>query len=172
MRRDTTKKILILCLFFLVVRAENSYSSDKESRFVDNGNGTVTDTVKKIMWVKDPNFFGSLCRENEGEPACSMLIYKDIPLMGWEKASWAVKLVYFGGHSDWRLPEKEEAEVLSHIHEKKLENPFGNLMETYWTSSPSNKQNRFWMVSPLNGILVEAKKNVAAFAWPVRDLRK
>jgi len=47
------KKIKLLLLGALLVPTQ-------AQRFVDNGNGTVTDTITSLMWTKDANPFGKL----------------------------------------------------------------------------------------------------------------
>ena len=69
----------------------------EEPRFVDNGNGTVTDRLTNLVWKQDDSYL-DLNR---------FVIYKH-----------AVKYLEknneesFAGHSDWRLPNKFEAHSL------------------------------------------------------------
>jgi hypothetical protein len=60
-----------------------------EERFVDNGDGTVTDTRRKIMWQKGDN--GKEVTFPEAQEYC--------------------KTLRLGGHDDWRLPKPEEGET-------------------------------------------------------------
>ncbi len=66
-------------------------------RFVDNGDGTVTDKRKNLMWMKDDTWveLGRLVSWWEGH---EILQKKNA-----EK---------FGGHSDWRFPNAHEAKEL------------------------------------------------------------
>jgi hypothetical protein len=51
------------------------------SQLIDNGDGTITDPQKGLMWLKDP-----------------------VADMDWKSANdWAHNLS-FAGHQDWRLP--------------------------------------------------------------------
>jgi len=58
-------------------------------RFVDNGNGTVSDKLTGLMWIKD-----------------------ETAAMTWRVALDYVKTLNTGGHTDWRLPNVEELRSL------------------------------------------------------------
>ena len=70
---------------------------DLDKRFVDNGDGTVTDLETKLMWKQTDS-------------------YQDTSKwVNWFRALEYVKklnLENFGGHNDWRIPDLEEAEGL------------------------------------------------------------
>ncbi len=68
------------------VREAAAKEADERAGFTDNQNGTVSDHKMKLMWQRDDDSF---------------------------KRNWADSEVYcrgllLGGHSDWRLPTKEE----------------------------------------------------------------
>ena len=62
--------------------------------FVDNGDGTISDTRSNLMWKKDDSFkeFGYGINWFEAQDYCEMLNEKQ-----------------FAGFDDWRLPSGEEA---------------------------------------------------------------
>jgi hypothetical protein len=60
-----------------------------EGRFVDNGDGTITDTRRKIMWQKGDN--GKEVTFEEAQKYC--------------------KTLRVGGYTDWRLPKPDEREI-------------------------------------------------------------
>jgi len=62
-------------------------------RFVDNGDGTITDNATGLMWVKDPG----------GMPGPPF----NAP-MDWQAAIDACEALDFAGHTDWRLPNIKE----------------------------------------------------------------
>ncbi|MGP0628272.1 DUF1566 domain-containing protein [Nitrospina sp. 32_T5] len=73
-----------------------------EGRFVDNGDGTVTDTHSRLMWMQKDSY----------------LEFKDN--ITYAKAKKYLKRrneEAFAGHSDWRLPSKDEAHSL-YLREK------------------------------------------------------
>jgi hypothetical protein len=75
MKRAFTAFILFLSVPFCFLHAQ----------LIDNGDGTVTDTDKNIMWTK-----------NASLPGSTSLTYQ-------EAVTWVSALNY-AGHSDWRLP--------------------------------------------------------------------
>ena len=62
--------------------------------FVDNGDGTISDTRSNLMWKKDDSFkeFGYGINWFEAQDYCEVLNEKQ-----------------FAGYDDWRLPSGEEA---------------------------------------------------------------
>ena len=84
-------------------------------RFVDNGDGTVTDTRRQLMWQQDDN----------GE---------EVTFQGAQKYCQTLRL---GGYTDWRLPEPEEretavvTELMMRIHSRDVYARF----DLYWSSN-------------------------------------
>ena len=62
--------------------------------FIDNGDGTISDTKANLMWKKDDSFkeYGYGINWFEAQDYCEMLNEKQ-----------------FAGYDDWRLPSGEEA---------------------------------------------------------------
>jgi len=88
-----------------------------EKRFVDNGDGTVTDTRRKIMWEKGDN--GKEVTFEEGERYC--------------------KNLRLGGYADWRLPNPEErdtAVVMELMMPKHSRDVYAHF-DLYWSSDPT-----------------------------------
>ena len=101
-----------------------------DSRYVDNGNGTVTDKVTGLMWKK--------CIEGLSGADCTTGTAKDFD---WYTSSQNTKNDVTAGYSDWRVPNKNE---LFSLIENACQAPainqtvFPNTMvSSYWTSSPS-----------------------------------
>ncbi len=72
-------------------------SVDLKKRFMDNGDGTVTDQETKLMWKQSDSFQDTSKWVN------------------WYKALEYIKdlgVKEFAGHLDWRMPTLEEAESL------------------------------------------------------------
>ena len=88
-----------------------------EKRFVDNGDGTVTDTRRKIMWQKGDN--GKEVTFEEAQKYCMTL--------------------RAGGYTDWRLPNPDEpdtavvVELMMRIHSRDAYAYF----DLYWSSDPT-----------------------------------
>lgn len=90
------------------------------SRFVDNNNGTVTDTQTRLMWSQKDN--GS-----------------DID---WQKAVSYCQTIELAGHEDWRLPNIEELRTLysNKVHncgglECNVSTEFSLSSRTQWSST-------------------------------------
>lgn len=80
--------------YVMYVRGSTGYGTN---RFVDYGDGTVTDTASGLMWTQGDS--GHLNAGNGGK-------------LNWEQAlDWAEDLDY-AGHSDWRLPNAKELQAL------------------------------------------------------------
>jgi hypothetical protein len=119
---------------------------DKSKRYADCGNGTVTDTVTGLIWLKDSN--------------C-------LPAANWEDAKKAVAALKDGdcmlkdGSSpgDWRLPtDKEWEATMANAKELKctgpmLTNDAGTACISAGPSSfPSVESDYYWSSTPLEGI--------------------
>lgn len=87
------------------------------ARFVDNGDGTITDTKRKIMWQKGDN-------------------RKEVTF---EEAGKYCKTLRLGGHADWRLPNPEELdtavviELMTAIHSRDTYARY----DLFWSSDPT-----------------------------------
>jgi len=86
-------------------------------RFVDNGDGTVTDTKRQLMWQKGDNG-----RE-----------------VTFEQAQEYCRNLRLGGHADWRLPKPDEwdtsvvVQLMMPVHSPMAYARF----DLYWSSDPT-----------------------------------
>jgi hypothetical protein len=106
--------------------------STPTSRFLDNGDGTVTDTQSKLTWM----------RCSMGQTWVNGTCKGSAAAMTWAAAQDAVTAVNKGGRfffSDWRLPQLPE---LASIAERQCKNPRINLTifpvtppEVYWSAT-------------------------------------
>jgi len=81
----------------------------ENSRFVDNGNETITDTETHLMWKKTDSFQDTKKWKNWFTGHEYMQI---------------VNLERFGGHEDWRFPYEDEAYSLFEL-EKTNQDKYG-----------------------------------------------
>lgn len=94
--------------------------ADPDPRFTDNGDGTVTDNLTGLVWMKDAHYFRTGNTWQEALDACEGLS------LG-------------AGGDNWRLPNQVEARSLANYDN--LENalpighPFENVEMYLWTSS-------------------------------------
>jgi len=129
----------------------------KGPRFTDNGDGTVTDNNKKLMWSKDANLFGR---------------------QYWYDAMDYCEGLMWANHTDWRLPSLAELKSLIDTSEYApalpLGHPFLNVQPLdhyYWTSTayPIGWIEEMWYVLMYNGREDHGAQSTGRFVWPVRS---
>ncbi|MDF1591294.1 MAG: DUF1566 domain-containing protein [Desulfobacterales bacterium] len=136
-------------------------------RFVDNQNGTVTDTQTGLMWVKNGwrlDFVSALT---------------------WSEAMEKCRNFNLGGHTDWRLSSVDEWKTLIETERQAPAlvepNPFENIIihMPYWSQSefavsggptirPDPPSARAYTVMLYTGEIHHQKKSDRAFVMPVR----
>jgi hypothetical protein len=124
-----------------------------EPRFTDNHDGTVTDMLTGLEWMK-----------NAGA------------VMPWQEAFDYVQTLTTGGHSDWRLPNAVELQSLIDdsraypaIHKP---NPFRNVWTTGCDKSLTSCQyatSDLWVMHMGNGVVFYENRTEEVFIWPVRS---
>ena len=145
--------------------------STPESRFTDNKDGTVTDNMTGLVWLKNMNCFG---------------------IQDWRSAVLAAKdlkegdcgpnpdLVLSDGSSagDWRLPTMNELCSLIDFSNRDPALPNGHLFSAapsgyHWSATTLDYHSELvWIVYIESGTTCyEDVKNRAGYVWPVRDLK-
>jgi hypothetical protein len=141
-------------------------------RFTDNGNGTVTDNLTELIWLKDAGAGGSMTW-NEALTYCNNLAADGSDLTDGSKAG------------DWRLPNVRELNSLIHygFFDPALPDtagagkcsqgdPFTNVPSQgfYWSSTTyAGYPGLAWGVSMHYGsVYTEQKGYYAPYVWPVR----
>ena len=141
-------------------------------RFVDNNDGTVTDVLTGLIWLKDANCFGNRTWTNALIEANTL-------------ATGSCGLTDSSEAGDWRLPNVRELESLIDFghHSPALSDstgtsqwtegdPFTNVTQTfYWTSSTNLFNKEFaWNVYLKSGYVdTKYKTNSDKAVWPVRN---
>jgi hypothetical protein len=126
-------------------------------RFTDHGNGTVTDNMTGLMWVKAPHSLTG----NSGT-------------MTWNNAIDFCNGLSHAGHSDWRLPNVRELQSLIDYGRFNLALPSGHPFtgvqsDWYWSSSTSADYTGFaWRVFLYYGYVYYDLKTNTYYVWPVR----
>jgi hypothetical protein len=141
---------------------KNSTKVAVKSRFVDNGNGTVTDISTGLMWIKNP--------------------HTDLPerlkgTLAWQNAIDACKELDFAGKKDWRLPTVEELRSLVDYTRGKGDEPaidtaiFPDTKTSwYWTSTPCAwSSDNAWCVVFSSGFVSSGSKDSSGSVRPVRS---
>ena len=117
-------------------------------RFVDNGDGTVTDTCTGLMWQKDTADVNGDGEISEGRG-------------GGDQVRWCEALAYcdnlsFAGHDNWRLPNVRELQsVVDYGRSHPAIDPvFGAASWFYWSStSVANDPRDAWSVVFNDGVV-------------------
>jgi len=154
--------VLVMLLINRSLPAESAQNRDMhdfspvvaENRFVDNGDGTVTDTERLLMWQKGDN--GEEITFAEALKYCGTL--------------------RLGGYTDWRLPLAEELDtavanaLMMTRHTRDFYAPF----DLYWSLNPEVLLPFNYRPSHGGEVLraYPAKKGDRAFVRGVRLLRK
>jgi hypothetical protein len=144
-RLGTVVLTFVLCLTGLfIVEAAQAFLSTQSGRFLDNGNGTVTDNQTGLMWTKVANPIGKV---------------------SWNDAMSACGSFSISGIGGWRLPNTGDLQRLS--QELKSGHPFvGVQSANYWSSSAST--DGAYSVDMNNGSVVVDIETKTLNAWPVR----
>jgi hypothetical protein len=131
-------------------------------RFTDNGNGTVTDNLTGLIWLKDANCFGTQTWANAISSSNSL-------------ASGVCDLTDGSHAGDWRLPNREELRSLVDYSRYNPALPGGHLFTNvqanwYWSSSTSAYYTDYaWVVDMWRGYVYSyGKSGDFNDVWPVR----
>lgn len=145
------------------VRAGATYSGVQ--RFVDNADGTVTDTLTDLIWLKNANPYGEVAWEE------ALARSNDL-------ASGMAGLSDGSRRGDWRLPNVNEMESILSLDSSfgpaiDKDSPFYNLeASNYWTSSSVAMAPALgWFVALAVGPPVFDLKVNLMRMWPVRGTR-
>jgi len=132
-------------------------------RFIDNGDGTITDKVSKLMWVKDPSQISGGLWGTLGVPAT----------MTWADAIANCEALDYAGYQDWRMPNITELESIVDygryfpaINTVYFPNTSINY---YWSSSTVVYLTTYaWIVYSYNGYTYYTGKTNLRYVRPVR----
>ena len=148
------------------------YKSNPDSRFTDNKDGTVTDNLTKLVWLKNTNCFG---------------------MLDWHRAMEVVEILAQGacgpdpdlllsdGSSagDWRLPAMMELCTLIDYNRRDPALPRGHMFSDippgyHWSSTTIDYHPEMaWIVYFESGTTCyENVTNRAGYIWPVRRLKE
>jgi serine/threonine protein kinase len=149
---------------------EKRLSTLSSYRYVDNGDGTVTDNRSGLIWLKNANCFGKQ-DWHEAEKLVAKLAHGQCGLRDGSKSGM------------WRLPTKDEWEAM--IDEEysfptlsnaagtgkwKEEDAFSGVESSYYWSSTSYAPNASfaWFVNLGSGNVYVGLKSTTRYVWPVR----
>jgi hypothetical protein len=130
-------------------------------RFTDNGDGTVTDNLTGLTWLKDANCFGARTWDLALSD-CNGLADGSCSLSDGSQAG------------DWRLPNYKE--LFSLVDAQNFNpalpsgHPFTNVQSAYYWSSTTDSSGTYdaWAVYMVFGYVGVDNKGFPLYAWPVR----
>ena len=133
-----------------------------DPRFTDNGDGTVTDNLTGLIWVKNADCFGKRNWYNAISDANGL-------------ANGQCGLTDGSEAGDWRLPNIKELFSLVDVGRYgpalPLGHPFNNVqLYTYCSSSAGIISDQHWYVNMFSGGMLEngSKDFTDYYVWPVR----
>ncbi len=131
-------------------------------RFTDNSNGTVTDNLTGLIWLKNANCFGVqwvAALKDTGSLANGQCGLADGSIAG-----------------QWRLPNVKELESLVNVGQSNIaawlnNQGFSSVQSGhYWSSSTyAPSTGDAWYVNMSDGHIYWGNKNVGYYVWPVRS---
>ena len=143
-----------------------------DSRFIDNKDGTVTDNLTKLIWLKNTNCFGML------DWRAAALAVKDLK-EGDCGPNTALVLSDGSSAADWRLPTMGELCTLIDFSRRDPALPNGHMFLNvpsgyHWSATTlDNHSEMAWIVYFESGTTCyDDVKNRAGHILPVRSLKK
>lgn len=153
-------------------------------RFADNGNGTVTDALTGLVWLKDANCANTIGHDPDGTGDGSMIWVNALDFVaGINDETYDISdcASYSAEHTDWRLANVQELESLIHAGQA---NPadwlngqgFVNVQsgisdyDRYWSSTTvASSIASAWSLYMGDGLVAPMPKlSMRYHAWPVR----
>lgn len=130
-------------------------------RFTDHGDGTVTDNLTGLIWLKNANCFGTRTWSNALSDSNGL-------------NSGECGLTDGSSAGDWRLPNYNE--LFSLVNAEYFnppfppEHPFVNVqMNGYWAATTwAGNISNAWSVLMEDGSVIHGSKSLALYVWPVR----
>ena len=148
--------------------ADQVYIQEKiewpDPRYTDNGDGTVTDSLTGLMWLKDAG-----CLKKRWSDALNIIIDFNANPPGYSC------LGYTADYNDWRMPNVKELESMINYETSDAAGwlnsaGFTNVKySSYWSSTTSQKSAaQAWMMNMKKSSKLLQNKKSNYYAWPVR----
>jgi hypothetical protein len=146
---------ILICWLWLFFVLASHLQAVSAARYVDNGDGTVTDTKTGLMWQQSDD---------------SVKTIWDDPLFPFPAASHCEHMI-LGDHDDWRLPRIDELlTIIDHTQAMPAISPILNCHnDAYWSNTIEKDHSRVWVVGFTYGGAGIFDKNDKAFVRCVRE---
>ncbi|MGR3220226.1 MAG: Lcl C-terminal domain-containing protein [Candidatus Anammoxibacter sp.] len=141
-------------------------------RFKDNGDGTITDNLTGLMWLKDAKCFG----QERWPDAIDKIVDFNV-----NPGTYACQ-DYTASYTDWALPNINELESLVNVEEAEPLNwlmgqGFWDVSWWYWSSTTyvpalAARSAVAWVVNMSDGFVGSRPKSnsfTQSLVWPVRS---
>ena len=133
------------------------------TRFTDNSNGTVTDSITGLIWLKDADC--ATVSPNAWAAALNAVATLASPSCGLSDGSTT---------GQWRLPSRDELQSLIDYTTRSPALPTGHPFTgvqsgSYWSSSSDASDTSYaWHVNLYYGRVYLRRKTFDLYVWPVR----
>lgn len=146
------------------------------TRLYDNQDGTVTDILTGLVWLKDAN-----CLKTKYPGQDDNDDDTNDGKVTWDQALGFVSGINSGlyaecgaGKQDWRMPNRKELFSLTDFARNMpallQDNPFQNVasIDIWSSTTDANEVNNAWVYNTYKGQLSQGAKTGTAAVWPVR----
>jgi len=148
-------------------------TSVPSTRFSDNGDGTVTDNMTGLMWVKNANAIGTLHKAFDADGA---VVWSDALSFVAAVNSGTYNCGVTSSYTDWHLPTVHELETLVNYAQNEPykwlnAQGFTNVKDSNYWSSTTYAPNTAcaWSVKMSFGNVGSNNKTNITYVWPVRS---
>ncbi|MBF0336211.1 MAG: DUF1566 domain-containing protein [Nitrospirae bacterium] len=169
MRRSRSAFVMMLLTVIVLCMATNAYSR----RFKDNGDGSMTDTLTDLVWMKNANPCGAVTWK--GAFACVKKLGD-----GWRVPT--IKELYsLCNHKGSKEYSKRNAKYEIYCMNERVDvasllskEGFTGVQSYYWSSNTYSLigYNTAWFVHMIDGTVDGYNKSGENYVWPVRSGRR
>ena len=152
-------------------KLEKDISKIRPYRYIDNGNGTVTDNKTGLIWLKNANCFGQQTWKKAMRSAAKLAHGKCGLRDGSRRGKWRLPTIH-----EWKtmLDKRYRNPALSNAAgtgKWKEGNAFSGVhTNTHWSSNKrKNSTTNIWVAYVLDGRVNYRPKTYPRYVWPVRD---